>query len=107
MIRPLLSLAIIAALVCVVPSARLQVARAPAARFPVTRTPLIIRFAFVPSICRVVVIVLPHIARITLSPSVRPVVVVVVLFPAMNPSVAIVTILPDVSPLVTIVIPVP
>ena len=82
-------------------------ARAPAARFPVTRTPLIIRLAFAPDICRVVIIVLLHITRITLSPSVRPVIAVVVLVPAMNPSVAIVTTLPDVSPLVTIVIPVP
>ena len=82
-------------------------ARAPTARFPVTRTPLIIRFALAPRICRVVIIVLTHKARITLSPSIRPVIAVVVLVPAMNPSVAIVTILPDVSPLVTIVIPVP
>ena len=89
---------------CVVPSARLPVA--PTARFPVTRTPLIIRFAFAPSNCRLVIIVLLHITRITLSPSVRPV-VVVVLVPATKPSVAIVTTLPDVSPLVTIVIPVP
>ena len=52
-------------------------ARAPTARFPVTRTPLIIKFALAPRICRI--IVLPHIARITLSPSIRPVIAVVVL----------------------------
>ena len=81
--------------------------RAPAARFPVTRMPLIIRFALVPRICQIVIIVLLHISRIKLSLSIRPIIAVVVLVPAMNPSVAIVTILPDVSPLVTIVIPVP
>ena len=81
-------------------------ARAPAARFPVTRTPLIIRFTFVPNIGRVVVIVLVLVTRITLSPSVRPFIAVVVLVPAMNPPIAIVTTLPDVSPLVTIIIPV-
>ena len=84
-------LPIITARVCVVPSARLPVARAPAAGFPVTRKPLIIRFIFVPSIGRVVVVVLVLITRIPLSPNVRPVFAVVVLVPTMNPSVAVVT----------------
>ena len=82
-------------------------ARAPTARFPVTRMPLIIRFALVPRIRQIVIIVLTHKVRVALSPSVRPDIAVVVLVPTMNPIVAIVTILPDVSPLVTIVEPVP
>ena len=87
MIRPLLSFTIVTALVCLVPSVGLPVARTPAARFPVARTPPVTKF--------------------TLAPSVRPLVVVVVFVPAMNPSVAIVITVPDIGPLVMIVIPIP
>ena len=62
MIQPLLSFTIVTALVGLVPAARLPVARTPSARFPVARTPLV--------------------TRVPLSPSVRPVVVVVVLVSA-------------------------